>query len=135
MIKRKWLRYTLGVILGGFAGLSLTSTILPMAMSIAGLGESFMIRWDIAGYAAHSVLAWAAGGWIIARIGKPRFAALILGAIGLACGAAICAAVYGTESTLMIFTATAAGAYGAIGGLLLGVVLQPPTTTEIEEQG
>jgi hypothetical protein len=135
MIRHKWLRYTLGVLLGGFAGLSLTSTVLPTAMSIAGMGESFMIRWDIAGYAAHSVLAWAAGGWATVRVGKPWAGSLIFGLVGVISGALICAAAFGAEGTWLLFSGVAAGAYGTIGGLLLGIVLQPPAApTETEDQ-
>jgi hypothetical protein len=126
MISKKWLRYTLGVILGGFAGLSLTATILPMAMSLAGLKDDFMIRWDLGGYAAHCVLAFAFGGWLITRVGKIWTGPLLLGGVGLLCGGTLGMVVYAGESSWMMFMAVAAGAYGSIGGLLLGHVLQKP---------
>jgi len=128
MFRRKWLRYTIGVILGGAAGLSLTSTILPMALSAAGMGESFPIRWALADYAAHTVIAWAVGAWLVARTGTPRTGAVILGAAGLASGALLCGLAFGTEPSWLLFTAVAGGAYGTVGGLLLGHVLQTPAT-------
>jgi hypothetical protein len=126
MVRNKWLRYTIGVILGGGAGLSLTTTILPTALAAGGLGESFMIRWELADYAAHNAIAWAIGGWIIVRVGIPWMGALILGTFGLISGALLCALAIGTDLSWLLFTAVAGGAYGSIGGLLLGHVLQPP---------
>lgn len=128
MIAKKWLRYTLGLILGGCAGLSLTTTVLPMALSTAGLGESFLLRWELAGYAAHTVIAWAIGAWFIARVGVAWTGGLILGSVGLFSGALLCYAAFGTDPTWLLFTAVAGGAYGSIGGLLLGHILQKPET-------
>jgi MFS family permease len=130
MISKKWLRYTLGTILGGAAGLSLTATILPFAMSLAGLKEEFMIRWDLGGYAAHCVLAFAFGGWLIARVGRIWTGPLLLGGVGLACGSMLGMVVYPGETSWLLFMAVAAGAYGSIGGLLLGHVLQAPAADE-----
>jgi len=126
MVRSQWLRYTIGVILGGCAGLSLTTTILPAALAAGGLGESFIIRWELADYAAHNVIAWAIGGWVIVRVGLPWTGALILGSLGLISGALLCALAIGTDPSWLLFTAVAGGAYGSIGGLLLGYVLQPP---------
>lgn len=127
MISKNWLRYLLGVILGGAAGLSLTATILPLLLSLAGLGEEFLIRWDLGGYAAHCVLAFAFGGWLIARLVVNPWRGLpILGGIGLVCGIALAFAVYGGEMTWLLLMAVIAGAYGAVGGLLLGHVLKKP---------
>lgn len=126
MISKRWLRYTLGVILGGCAGLSLTATILPLALSVAGMKEDFMIRWDLGGYAAHCVLAFALGGWLIARVGRSLIGPLILGGVGILCGAALGLVVYEGVLEWTMFMAVAAGAYGTIGGLLLGHVLQKP---------
>jgi len=131
MISKTWLRYTLGLILGGAAGLSLTATILPLAMSLAGLKEEFLIRWDLGGYAAHCVLAFACGGWLIARVGKSRLGPLLLGGIGILCGAALGLAVYPGELEWTAFMAVAAGAYGSLGGLLLGHVLQKPDDADL----
>lgn len=130
MINKRWLRLILGAILGGCAGLSLTTTILPLALSVAGLKEDFMVRWDLGGYAAHSVLVFAFGGWLVARIGSNRLGPVLLGAIGIACGGALGLVVYPGELEWAMFMAVAAGAYGAIGGLLLGLILQSPEAKE-----
>ncbi len=126
MISKKWLRYTLGIFLGGAAGLSLTATILPLALSLAGMKEDFLIRWDLGGYAAHCVLAFAFGAWLIARVGRIGAGPLLLGGVGLICGGLLGMVVYPGETSWMMFMAVAAGAYGSIGGLLLGHVLQKP---------
>ena len=131
MISKRWLRFTLGTILGGCTGLSLTSTILPLALSIAGLKEEFLVRWDLGGYAAHFVLAFAFGGWLIARVGSNRLGPLLLGGGGFFCGAALGLVVYPGALVWTAFMAVAAGAYGVIGGLLLGVVLQKPAESGV----
>jgi MFS family permease len=106
--------------------LSLTATILPLALSVAGMKEDFMVRWDLGGYAAHCVLAFAFGGWLITRVGRSLIGPLILGGVGILCGATLGLVVYGGEMEWTMFMAVAAGAYGTIGGLLLGHVLQKP---------
>lgn len=126
MISKNWLRYTLGVILGGAAGLSLTATVLPLFLSLAGLGEDFLIRWDLGGYAAHAVLAFAFGGWLIVRFGIPWIGSVILGGIGLVVGIALAFVVYGGETNWLLIMAVSAGAYGTVGGLLLGHALKKP---------
>lgn len=126
MISKNWLRYTLGVILGGSAGLSLTATILPLVLSAAGFQEEFLIRWDLGGYAAHCVLAFAFGGWLIAKIGIPWVGVLTLGLVGLACGATLAVVVYDGALNWLLMMAVTAGAYGTVGGLLLGHVLKKP---------
>lgn len=127
MISKNWLRYLLGVILGGAAGLSLTATVLPLLLSLAGLGEEFLIRWDLGGYAAHCVLAFAFGGWLIAKlVAKPWHGSLILGGIGLAGGVFLAFVVYAGEMNWLLLMAVIACAYGAVGGLLLGHVLKKP---------
>lgn len=130
MISKRWLRYTLGSILAGCAGLSLTATILPLALSAAGMKEDFMIRWDLGGYAAHCVLAFAAGGWLIAKVGRIWAGPVILGITSVISGAAMGIVVYSGETSWILFMTVASGAYGTIGGLLLGHVLQAPEETE-----
>ena len=130
MISKNWLRYLLGVILGGSAGLSLTATVLPLLLSLAGLGEEFLIRWDLGGYAAHCVLAFAFGGWLIAKlVSKPWMGSVTLGAIGLVCGVVMALVVYPGESTWLMMMTLVATAYGTVGGLLLGHVLKKPEET------
>jgi hypothetical protein len=130
MIAKNWLRYLLGVILGGAAGLSLTATVLPMLLSLAGLGEEFLIRWDLGGYAAHCVLVFAFGGWLIAKLArKPWHGTLVLGGIGLICGILLAVVVYAGEGNWLLMMSVAAAAYGAVGGGLLGHVLKKPDET------
>lgn len=132
MISKNWMRYTLGVILCGAAGLSLTATVLPLILSLIGLKEEFLIRWDLGGYAAHCVIAFAIGGWLIARVGIPKFGPLILGGIGIVCGVALAVVVYDAETNWLLLMGVVAGAYGTIGGLLLGYVLQKPEVVDLD---
>ena len=130
MTSKPWLRYFLGSILGGCAALSLTALVLPSFLSTTGLHEELLIRAEIGGYTVYCVFAFAVGGWLIARVGVPKRGALILGGIGLLCGVAMALAAYPGETDKLVQMAGAAGAYGAVGGLLLGYILQKPRADE-----
>lgn len=127
MIKKRWFRLTLGVVLGGFAGLSLTTSILPMVVSTVLGIESFFVRWSLGGYAAHSTLVWAFAGWVAARTGLPRISPILFGLLGLASGFLLAYAGLGTEIKTLAICAVGAASYGVIGGLLLGSVLASPS--------
>lgn len=120
---KKILRLAGGVILGGFAGLSLTSSVLPGALSVAAQLDSFFVRWKLSDFAAHTSLVWAIGGWAVVKTGIPRAGALILGLLGLVSGALLAMGSFGNDLKLIALSALAAGFYGAIGGMLLGRVL------------
>ncbi|MBE0599616.1 MAG: hypothetical protein IH614_20440, partial [Desulfuromonadales bacterium] len=72
MIRKNAFRYFLGTLLGGFAGLSLTSSVLPSAFAGVGMIDQLFARWALSDYAAHTVLVWAVGGWAVARAGFPQ---------------------------------------------------------------
>ena len=63
-------------------------------------------------------------------MGIPRRGALIRGAVGLLCGVAMALAAYPGQTDKLVQMAGAAGAYGAVGGLLLGHILQKPRVDE-----
>ena len=130
MSSKHWLRCTLGSILGGCTALSLTALVLPAFLATTGLHEELLIRAEIGGYTVYCVLAFAVGGWLIARVGVPKRGALILGGIGLLCGVAMALAAYPGQTDKLVQMAGAAGAYGAVGGLLLGHILQKPRVDE-----
>ena len=132
MTSKKWVRYTIGSILGGCAALSLTATVLPSFLATTGLHEELLVRWEIGGYTVYCVFAFAAGGWLIARVGVPRRGALILGSIGLLCGVILALVVYPGEVDKLLPMAAASGAYGAVGGLLLGYILQKPRESDAD---
>lgn len=124
MIKRPWLRKTLGTILGACAGLSLTSSILPAAFAGVGIADSFYTRWMIGEYAAPAVLVWAVGGWAVARVGMPKAGMLILGLVGALSGLLISSAGFGSGLPVLATGGIAGAFYGLVGGLLLGHILQ-----------
>lgn len=131
MIKQRWFRYVLGLVLGGFAGLSLASSVLPAVISSVVVVESFFIRYALGDYAGYAALVWAVGGFMVARTGVPKMAPFILGGVGLVTGLLLGYVGFGTGSNLVIICGVAGGGYGVIGGLLLGSVLAPPA--EIDE--
>jgi len=132
MTSKHWLRCTLGSILGGCTALSLTALVLPAFLATTGLHEELLIRAEIGGYTVYCVVAFAVGGWLIARVGVPKRGALILGGIGLLCGVAMALAGFPGELDRLLPMTVAAAAYGAVVGLLLGHVLQKPRESDAD---
>jgi hypothetical protein len=118
------LRPTAAVFLGGFAGLSLTTTILPTAISILGATDSFSARLDLAGFAVYAFLSWAVGGWAAQRTGSAQAGGVILGLVGLLSAAVFGGMAYGAATELLLVCAAAGFAYGTIGGMLIAVALR-----------
>ncbi len=117
------LRPTGAVILGGFAGLSLTTTILPSVLSMLGITDEFSARLDLAGFAVYSFLTWAIGGWAAQRRASPQVGAVILGLLGSVSAALFAGLAYGAEQELILLCAAAGLAYGSIGGMLIAIAL------------
>ena len=120
------LRAVAAVFLGGFAGLSLTATILPTTISILGVTDDFSARLDLAGFAVYSFLSWAVGGWAAQRTGGAQAGAVILGLIGAVSAAIFAAMAYGAEKELLmilLLCAAAGLAYGTFGGMLIAMAL------------
>lgn len=120
---KRTLKLVGGVILGGFAGLSLTSSVLPGALSVGAQLDNFFVRWKLSDFAAHTSLVWAVGGWAVVKTGIPRAGVLILGALGLISGVLLAVGAFGSDLKLVALSAIAGGCYGAVGGLLIGKVL------------
>ena len=131
MIKHRWIRLTLGTVLGGFAGLSLTSSILPMVLSFMGMGDSLFFRWQLGGYAAHSALLFAVGGWAAVRTDIPMAGAAVLGVVGALGGALVSIWSLGWETDLLLSCGIGGGFYGFLGGLILTTVFRSPSAQEI----
>lgn len=113
-------------ILGSFAGLSLTTTIIPGALtSLLGL-DTFLTRWEIGGFAVYSMMAWGVGGWAAQRTGNKWLGAITLGIVGLVTGLLFTGVGLGTASNLLLIGGGAALLYGAIGGLILADALRNP---------
>lgn len=124
------LRSVGATILGGFAGLSLTSTVIPSAMSLLLNMNTFTVRWGLGGYAVYSIMAWAVGGWAVQRTGDKKLGAIILGTVGLVTGLAFTIAGLGTETNILLTGAGASLLYGAIGGMIIGDALRNPSVDE-----
>ena len=117
------LRPVAAVFLGGFAGLSLTSTILPTVISVLGFTDDFSARLDLAGFAIYSFMVWALGGWLCQRRASAQAGALILGLTGLLSAAIFAALAYGAAQEVLLICAAAGLAYGTFGGLLIAIAL------------
>lgn len=120
------LRPTAATLLGGLAGLSLTTNIIPSAMSFMGISDSFSARWDLGGYAVYSMMVWAVGGWAVQKTGSKKLGAIILGTVGLASGLIFTGIGIGTGMNVLLTGGGAAMLYGAIGGMIIGDALRNP---------
>lgn len=112
------------VFLGGFAGLSLTTTILPEVIATLGVTDSFSARIDLAGFAVYSFLAWAFGGWAAQRSASTQAGGVVLGLVGLVSGALFAFLAYGAVTELLLVCAAAGLAYGTVGGMLIAAALR-----------
>lgn len=124
MKKKGTFRKIGGIILGGLAGLSLSSSVLPTILGTMAGQDSFYVRWMFGEYAAVSAAVWAVAGWTVARIGMLRVSAVLFSVVGLATGILLCVYGLGTESKLLLVSGAGGLGYGLIGGLLLGNVLR-----------
>ncbi len=113
-------------LLASFAGLSLTTNIIPSAISMMGLMDSFSARWGLGGFAVYSMMAWAVGGWAVQKTGDKRMGAIVLGTVGLITGLLFTAVGIGTAPNILLAGGGAALLYGAIGGMIIGDALRDP---------
>jgi hypothetical protein len=134
MISNIHLRRVLGILLGGFAGVSLCVSILPMVMQMIGVGDQVAVAYRLSPYMLQTALVWAAGGWSVTRTAAPLAGSLIMGIVGLASG--IILAVYGLHMEAKIVAAGAFGGllYGFLGGLILGRILAVPSPADEDEE-
>jgi len=122
MMRKGPLRIAFGAILGGFAGLSLTTSILPLIVSLASEMEAFMVRFQLGGYASHMALLWGTAAGLVAWRGGPKLGAWLLGGSGLLSGAFLGFLGLGGTGPLMLVSMAGALAYGLIGGVILGSI-------------
>lgn len=113
-------------LLASFAGLSLTTNIIPSAISMLGLMDSFSARWELGGFAVYSMLTWAVGGWAVQKTGDKKPGAIVLGMVGLTTGLLFTAVGIGTDMNILLAGGIAALLYGAIGGMIIGDALRDP---------
>lgn len=136
-VKKIRIRSVGAVLLGGFAGLSLNSTIIPTAMSTMGVTDEFSARWAVGGYAIYTVMVWAVGGWATRRIGNSIAGAITLGSVGLISGTLLTAAAIGTDITTLFIGGITGLVYGAVGGILiakaLGDIQQSPDRANLSQ--
>jgi hypothetical protein len=127
------LRRASATLLGGFAGLSLTSNVIPSAMSLMGVMDSFSVRWEMGGFAVYSVMVWGVGGWAAQKTGSKKLGAIILGTVGLASGLIFTGIGVGTELNLLLTGGGASMLYGAVGGMIIGDALRDPIEPASDE--
>ena len=123
VFKRKNIRGFVGGLLGLAAGMSLTTTIIPTAVTTIVGGESFFIRYALADYFAHTALVWCAAAWATARIGSTPLGAVIMGLTGAVTGLLLAIAQLGTAPNILLSASIGAMIYGVIGGLIISGIM------------
>lgn len=120
------LRSVGAVFLGGCAGLSLLTTILPSLIEIARVTDSFSARLELAGFAVYAIMIWGVGGWAAKRTAHILGGGIVMGLAGLGSAALFTGIVYGANTQLVLLCAAGGMAYGAIGGMLIAAALAEP---------
>lgn len=108
------------------AALSLTSMLLPSALAWFGVTDQFWARLSLSGYAAHTILVWAAGGWWIGRRPGLKFPGPAMCLLGVGSGLALGGLGFGWQLPPVAIATVTAGFYGLTVGLLVGYLLVPP---------
>lgn len=123
VFKRRNIRGFVGGLLGIMAGMSLTTTIIPTAVTTIVGGEPFFVRFALADYFAHTALVWCAAAWATARIGSTIPGAVIMGLAGTITGLLLAVAQLGTASNIVLSSTIGSMIYGVIGGLIISGIM------------
>lgn len=129
-MSRSILRILIGVIMGGFAGLSFATAVVPIVvgqmfdvysvdllLGVQDLALPLAVGWIV----LAAIIAWQGGAW---------FGALVLGLGGALSGFILGQFGLGGDSSLVMVAALAGLIYGGIGGMIIGralpIVLSEP---------
>jgi hypothetical protein len=123
MIRNNVLRYLLGIVLAGMAGLSFCLSILPVALEIVGAGSQIQLAAVLSRLAPFSALLWAAGGYAVARAGFLKAGMVIMVVVGVATGLLLVGRGLAADPRWLTAGALAGLVYGLVGGMILGRVL------------
>lgn len=125
-MQRSGLRTITGFFFGGFAGLSLTTAIIPLVMSNFFNLYSIDLLLSVRGFGIPLAIAWAVGGAVIGWYGGVRVGGTILGGLGLLSGIILGIFALGGDTAMVATCGLAGLAYGGIGGLILGIAFPKP---------
>ena len=112
------------VVLGGFAGVSLTTTILPAVIATLGVTDSFSARIDLAGFAVYSFMSLGCR-----RLGGPANGQDASGRSRPRVGRSsqrghLCLHCLRRHDGTAATCAAAGLAYGTVGGMLIAAALR-----------
>ncbi len=117
------IKLIIGFFFAGFAGLSFTTAIFPMAMSNIFEMYSIDLMLAVRGYGIPLALVWAVCGILIGRQGGTARGIVILGLCGLVCGAILGAFALAGSLPVIGVAAGTGLLYGGLGGAILGKAL------------
>jgi hypothetical protein len=126
------LRSVAAVFLGGCAGLSLTTTVLPTGIETMGVNDSFSARLDLAGFAIYSIMLWGVGGWAAWKTASTWGGGITLGLVGLVSAAIFTGMTYGAGVNFLLLGGVTGMLYGMFGGMLIASALAEGKTPTSE---
>jgi len=132
MIQSRTLRSLLAIALAAFAGISLSLSVLPIALQYLGVGDQLFLGQLMSQYALITALIWAMGGWAVSRVAFPLGGAVILAVVGLASGVVLVALALEPQGKLLLWGGLSGLIYGFLGGLILGRILMVPSGVDPE---
>ena len=130
MVRNRYLRFLLAVVLGGCAGLSYTISVLPVVLQWGKVGTQLELARVLAPLWPWIALLWAAGGFNATRVSTPLQAAVVLGLVGAVSGGLLAFLGPGLAASTLVIGVVSGAIYGGLGGLILGRVLAAPGAGE-----
>lgn len=126
MMQRSILRVFFGVCIGAFAGISLTTGILPFVIAKFFEITSFEVMIEVRNFTLAVSLLWAIGGGIVGWYGGAQLGGIIIGLCGIISGFILGA--FALDGNLLQITIGILSGliYGVFGGLIVGQVFPKP---------
>lgn len=122
MMERSFFRTLLGVSIGAFGGISLTTGVYPFVIAKWFQINSFEVMFEIRGFVILMALLWALGGGMLGWYGGLRNGIGILGLCGALTGFVLGTFAIKGELPLIMVGLLAGLIYGAVAGLIIGWV-------------
>lgn len=122
---RSLLRVMAGLMIGGLAGLSLATAIIPLVIGKFFNLYSIDLMLAVRGYGLSVAVLLAICGGLVGWFGGALTGALLLGGGGAIAGFILGAFAIGGDATLILLSTLTGLIYGGLGGLIVGKAFYP----------
>ncbi len=120
MMQRSMLRVLFGFAIGGFAGISMATGILPFVIGQLTELTSFEVLIFVRTFTLSVALLWAIGGGMIGWYGGLQMGTIILGVCGILGGLILGAFAMSGDAFVIAVSILTGLIYGGLGGALFG---------------